>query len=84
MISTFARRARKQKILPWDQRDSTCPVLLAKIFRFRRRANHLYRFARLGPHEGRIAIVTDVGHEMRWTRQRRARNGIAGRVFIDL
>jgi len=24
--------------------------------------------------EGRIAIVTDVGHGMRWTRQRRARN----------
>jgi hypothetical protein len=23
------------------------------------------------PHEGRIAIVTDVGHGMRWTRQRR-------------
>ena len=63
MISTFARRARKQKILPWDQRDSTCPVLLAKIFRFRRRANHLYRFARLGPHEGRIAIVTDAGRD---------------------
>ena len=52
--------------------------LLAKIFRFRRRANHLYRFARLGPHEGRIAIVTDVGHEMRWTRQRRARKGSQG------
>jgi len=29
--------------------------------------------ARSGPHEGRIAIVTDVGVGMRWTRQRRAR-----------
>jgi hypothetical protein len=30
--------------------------------------------------EGRFAIVTDVGHGMRWTRQRFARDGIAGRV----
>ena len=27
------------------------------------------------PHKGRFAIVTDVGHGMRWTRQRRARIG---------
>ena len=32
------------------------------------------------PPEGRFAIVTDVGHGMRWTRQRFARKGIAGRV----
>jgi hypothetical protein len=31
------------------------------------------------PNEGRIAIVTDAGW-MRWTRQRRARSGVAGRV----
>jgi hypothetical protein len=30
--------------------------------------------------EGRFAIVTDVGHGMRWTRQRLARDGIAGLV----
>jgi hypothetical protein len=30
--------------------------------------------------EGRFAIVTDVGHGMRWTRQRLARDGVAGRV----
>jgi len=30
--------------------------------------------------EGRFAIVTDVGCGMRWTRQRFAREGIAGRV----
>ncbi len=30
--------------------------------------------------EGRFAIVTDVGHGMRWTRQRLVRDGIAGRV----
>jgi hypothetical protein len=33
------------------------------------------------PTEGRFAIVTDVGHRMRWTRQRFARDGIAGRVL---
>jgi hypothetical protein len=33
--------------------------------------------------EGRIAIVTDVGHGMQWTRQRRRANGIAGRVLIE-
>src|SRR5215207_3882803 len=30
------------------------------------------------PLEGRIAIVTDVGRGMRWTRQRRARTGSQG------
>ena len=32
------------------------------------------------PLEGRIAIVTDVGCGMRWTRQRRARDVFAGRL----
>ena len=32
------------------------------------------------PTEGRFAIVTNVGHGMRWTRQRQARNVMAGRV----
>jgi hypothetical protein len=32
------------------------------------------------PNEGRIAIVTDVGSGMWWTRQRWARDVIAGRV----
>jgi hypothetical protein len=30
--------------------------------------------------EGRIAIVTNVGCGMRWTRQRRARKGMTGRA----
>jgi hypothetical protein len=51
-----------------------------QIFRFTRRANHLYKFAPSQPTTGRIAIVTDVGHGMRWTRQHFARDGIAGRV----
>ena len=32
------------------------------------------------PTEGRIAIVTDVGHGMRWTRQRFARDGWQGEL----
>ena len=32
------------------------------------------------PTEGRFAIVTDVGPGMRWTRQRFARDGVAGQV----
>ena len=35
------------------------------------------------PQEGRIAIVTDVGCGMRWTRQRRAREVVAGRIFRE-
>jgi hypothetical protein len=35
------------------------------------------------PSEGRIMIVTDVGHGMRWTRQRRARDVMAGRVSLE-
>ena len=38
------------------------------------------QFAHPVPQEGRFAVVTNVGYGMRWTRQRRARNGIAGRV----
>src|SRR5258708_28880745 len=34
--------------------------------------------------EGRIAIVTDVGQGMRWTRQRRRAKGVAGRAVIGL
>jgi hypothetical protein len=33
------------------------------------------------PTEGRFAIVTNVGHGMRWARQRQARNVVAGRVM---
>jgi hypothetical protein len=42
-------------------RANQCPVPFAKIFRFTRRANHLYKFAPSHPTEGRIAIVTDAG-----------------------
>ena len=56
------------------------PVLPAKIFRFAITPNHPYKSAIPHPLEGRIAIVTDVGRGMRWTRQRRARDVFAGRA----
>src|ERR1700733_12728415 len=45
-----------------------CPDPARKIFRFARRANHLYQLApsRLDK-RGRFAIVTDVECGMRWT-----------------
>src|ERR1700736_2045062 len=58
-----------------------CPVPLAKIFRFTRRANHLYKFAPSHPTRGAYHDRHGRGVRMRWTRQRFARNGIAGRVM---
>jgi hypothetical protein len=43
------------------QSDLPCPVPSEKIYRYARRANHLYKLARPIPKEGRIAIVTDAG-----------------------
>jgi hypothetical protein len=43
------------------QRDLACPVPASKIFRFRRRANHLYKLAPSCPERGALAIVTNVG-----------------------
>jgi hypothetical protein len=48
-----ARRANHFKNL-----SSDCPVVAKKIFRLTRRANQLYKFARLTRQEGRLAIVT--------------------------
>jgi hypothetical protein len=49
----------------------------AKIFRFSRSRNHLYVLARPAfLSEGRLAIVTDVGGGMRWTRWYRWTSGI--------
>jgi hypothetical protein len=45
------------------QKNSVSPLTQIKTHNFRRPA----------PHEGRFAIVTDVGGGMRWTRQRQAR-----------
>src|SRR4030088_3338501 len=44
------------------RRLRTCDKITRRaIFRFRRRANHLYKLARLTREEGRIAIVTKAG-----------------------
>jgi len=40
-----------------------CPALLRKIFRFTFHPNHLYIYRHPGPHEGRLAIVTDAGRD---------------------
>jgi hypothetical protein len=42
---------------------SRCPAPFAKIFRFPRRANHLYKLAPSRPTEGRHAIVTAAGRD---------------------
>jgi len=60
--------ARKTQFLEENQRDFICPVVPEKIFRFRRRANHLYKFAPSRPDKrgGSRSSRTWVG--MRWTR----------------
>jgi hypothetical protein len=40
-----------------------CLASFAKIFRFPRRANHLYTLAPSRPTQGRLAIVTDAGRD---------------------
>jgi hypothetical protein len=67
------RPAPKTKVLVQLQRDSTCPVVAAKIFRFASCPNQTYNSRHPAPPEGRIAIVTDVGCGMRWTRGRTRR-----------
>ena len=52
----------------------------AKIFRFPRRANHLYKFAPSHPTRGAYHDRHETRGGMRWTRQRFARDGVAGRV----
>jgi hypothetical protein len=44
--------ARKDAFVEPDQSDLPCPVPFRKIFRFLRRANHLYKLARPAPHRG--------------------------------
>jgi hypothetical protein len=59
----FARRANQRK---------RCPAPRAKIIIFASHPNHTYNpQPSRTRQEGRIAIVTDVGRGMRWTRQYR-------------
>jgi hypothetical protein len=50
-----------------DQTDLGCPVPFAKTFPFQLYPNQNYKRAILSHTEGRFAIVTNVGHGMRWT-----------------
>jgi hypothetical protein len=76
----WIRTARKMRFVVISQSDLGSPVLFAKIFRFTRRANHLYKFAPSHPTRGAYRDRHGRGVWMRWTRQRFACDGIAGRV----
>jgi hypothetical protein len=69
------------QLAPDEQITESCPTPFAKIFRFAFTPNQIYIPRRPVPSEGRFAIVIDVGSGMRWTRQRRARAGIAGQAL---
>ena len=59
-----------------NQRDLPRPVLAAKINLLLATPKSVATTSAVpARQEGRIAIVTDVGLGMRWTRQRRAREG---------
>src|SRR2546423_1553402 len=60
--------ARRAEFVEADQADLGCPVPFAKIFLSPFYPNQIYNPRHPVPHEGRIAIVTDVGHGVRWTR----------------
>jgi hypothetical protein len=57
-----------------DQADATCPAIAAKINRFAFRPNQIHKPRRPASHEGRFAIVTNVGCGMRWTLEVRQTN----------
>ena len=57
----LAARARLGGFLQCSQGDLLRPVWVAKIFRFRRRANQFYQLAPSRSERGALAIVTDVG-----------------------
>ena len=62
------------------QSDLGSPDPFAKIFRFTRRANHLYKFAPSHPTRGAYHDRHETRGGMRWTRQRFARDEVAGQV----
>jgi hypothetical protein len=53
---------------------AACPAVFAKRFWFASDPNHFYIHRYPALTRGRIAIVTDVGRGMRWTRQYQAPN----------
>src|ERR1700694_4750359 len=75
-----AGRTFRLLICPTGKSPISCPAPFAKIFRFALYPNHFYIPRRPVPQRGgsRSSQARD---GMRWTRQRQARAGIAGRVF---
>src|SRR5258708_5352431 len=60
-------------------RLAPCPALFVKIFRYARRANHLYNSRHPGPQEGRWPSSRTLGREA-VDAAALARNGIAGQA----
>jgi hypothetical protein len=56
-------RARKTQFVEAIQSDLPSPVLLRKIFRFPRRANHLYQLAPSRSSRGAARDVTNAGRD---------------------
>jgi hypothetical protein len=56
------RLARSRRFIEPDQCDLPCPVVLAKIFRFPRRANHNYN-CRVLSHRGALRNVINAGRD---------------------
>src|SRR5216684_6398483 len=73
----FARRPTGKSLARF--RDPRVQPLCEKYFRFRLTQIRCISKPVPCPQEGRFAVVTDVGHGMRWTRGRQARSAIAGR-----
>jgi len=73
-------RAQPGDFLQSFQSDLPCPVSVEKIFRFRRRANHLYKLALSCPAEGRWPSSRTLGQDAVDAAASSA-NVIAGRVF---
>jgi hypothetical protein len=67
--ANIGQPARKNLFLEIFQRDLAGPVPFVKIFGFPSAANQRHFRVVLLPHEGRFAIVTNVGNRMRWTRR---------------
>jgi hypothetical protein len=70
----------RRNLLNWINAILPVQSPFAKIFRFPRRANHLYKFAPSHPTRGAYHDRHETRGGMRWTRQCFARDGIAGRV----
>jgi hypothetical protein len=66
--------------MPDGQIRFSCPALFEKIFRFACRANHLYKLVPSCPEKRGVGHRHERWGRLRWTRQRQARKGIAGRV----